>query len=460
MKTENQTSSTVVPKKYIGSFILVTSLFALWGFANDITNPLVAAFKSVFDNLSNAQSSTIQFAFYGGYATMAIPAALFIQKYSYKAGILLGLALYATGALLFIPAAVTMQFIWFPISLYVLTFGLAFLETTANRYILSMGDEETSTQRLNLAQAFNPIGSLLGMFVASKLILAKLSTSQFREAQMIANPNYDTLSAGEVNDKIAQSYELFKTTEPSIFAANQISDIAIIRNPYAILGAVVLFMFLVFLFKKMPDTGNRGQHIKASDSAKRLFANPCWREGVIAQTFYVAAQITCWTFIIQYAMENVAGMTMSKAQNYNIIAMGLFLVSRFICTFLLKYLSPGKLLMQLASLAAVLMLFTIFLQNFAGLICLVGISGCMSLMFPTIYGIALKGTGDDAKIGSAGLVFAIVGGALMPLAMGFIMDGDGIGNLNAVSLSFFMPFISFVIIAVFGYRASNILINR
>ena len=249
MKTENQTSSTVVPKKYIGSFILVTSLFALWGFANDITNPLVAAFKSVFDNLSNAQSSTIQFAFYGGYATMAIPAALFIQKYSYKAGILLGLALYATGALLFIPAAVTMQFIWFPISLYVLTFGLAFLETTANPYILSMGDEETSTQRLNLAQAFNPIGSLLGMFVASKLILAKLSTSQFREAQMIANPNYDTLSAGEVNDKIAQSYELFKTTEPSIFAANQISDIAIIRNPYAILGAVVLFMFLVFLFK-------------------------------------------------------------------------------------------------------------------------------------------------------------------------------------------------------------------
>ena len=173
MKNENQTSSTVVPEKYIGSFILVTSLFALWGFANDITNPLVAAFKSVFDNLSNAQSSTIQFAFYGGYATMAIPAALFIQKYSYKAGILLGLALYATGALLFIPAAVTMQFIWFPISLYVLTFGLAFLETTANPYILSMGDEETSTQRLNLAQAFNPIGSLLGMFVASNLILAK-----------------------------------------------------------------------------------------------------------------------------------------------------------------------------------------------------------------------------------------------------------------------------------------------
>ena len=447
----------VVPKHFIGSFILVTSLFALWGFANDITNPLVAAFKAVFDNLSNAQSSTIQFAFYGGYATMDIPAALFIQKYSYKAGILLGLALYATGALLFIPAALTMQFIWFPLSLYVLTFGLAFLETTANPYILSMGDEETATQRLNLAQAFNPIGSLLGMFTASKLILAKLSTSQFRDDQMAANPEYNALPASEVNSRITEAYEAFKAAEPTTHAANQMADVAIIRNPYAILGGVVLIMFILFLLKKMPDTGNRGNHSSPLESAKRLFKNNCWWEGVIAQTFYVAAQITCWTFVIQYAMENVPGMTLSKAQNYNIAAMGLFLISRFVCTFLLKYLTPGKLLMQLSTLAAILMLFTIFLQNYAGLLCLIGISGCMSLMFPTIYGIALKGTGDDAKIGSAGLVFAIVGGALMPLAMGFIMDGDGLGKLNAVSLSFFMPFISFVVIAIFGHRAYTVL---
>ena len=442
----------VVPKEFIGSFILVTSLFALWGFANDITNPLVAAFKTVFDNLSNAQSSTIQFAFYGGYATMAIPAALFIQKFSYKAGVLLGLALYALGALLFIPAATTMEFIWFPLSLYVLTFGLAFLETTANPYILSMGDEETATQRLNLAQAFNPIGSLLGMFVASKLILANLSTTKFRNEQFSIHPEYESMAAGEVNAKIDAALQAAKNLDPAGFAANQVADIEIIRNPYAILGVVVLFMFTIFLLKKMPDTGNRGSHINPMDSAKRLFKNRSWKEGVIAQTFYVAAQITCWTFIIQYAMENVSGMTMSKAQNYNIGAMALFLVSRFVCTFLLKYFSPGKLLMQLSTLAAILMLFTIFLQNYVGLLCLVGISGCMSLMFPTIYGIALKGTGDDAKIGSAGLVFAIVGGALMPLAMGFIMDSDGLGFLNAVSLSFFMPFISFVVIALFGFR--------
>ncbi len=448
---------TVVPKHYIGSFILVTSLFALWGFANDITNPLVAAFKSVFDNLSNAQSSTIQFAFYGGYATMAIPAALFIQKYSYKAGILLGLALYALGALLFIPAANTMEFIWFPLSLYILTFGLAFLETTANPYILSMGDKETATQRLNLAQAFNPIGSLLGMFVASKLILANLSTTQFRNEQFSNNPEFENMSASDVNVKIDAALQSAKSLDPLGFAAKQVSDIEIIRNPYAILGVVVLIMFFVFLLKKMPNTEQNNQKIKGMDSARRLFKNKCWKEGVIAQTFYVAAQITCWTFIIQYAIENVPGMTMSKAQNYNIAAMGIFLISRFICTFLLKYLSPGRLLMQLSSVAAILMLFTIFLQNYIGLLCLVGISGCMSLMFPTIYGIALDGTGEDAKVGSAGLVFAIVGGALMPLAMGFIMDGNGLGTLNAISLSFFMPFISFVVIAIFGYRAYKVL---
>lgn len=442
----------VVPAKLLGAFILVTTLFSLWGFANDITNPLVAAFKSIFDNLSNAQSSTIQFAFYGGYATMAIPAALFIQKYSYKAGILLGLALYATGALLFIPAANTMQFFWFPVSLYILTFGLAFLETTANPFILSMGPEETATQRLNLAQAFNPIGSLTGMFVASKLILAKLSTTQFRDAQLAAHPEYEMMKPGEVNARIADAYTAFKAAHPDVFSANQISDVSIIRNPYAVLGLVVLVMFVVFALKKMPVHSHADEKVHPVDSAKRLFKNKCWTEGVLAQTFYVAAQITCWTFVIQYAMENVPGMTMSKAQNYNIAAMSIFLISRFVCTFLLRFLTPSKLLMQLAALAAVLMLCTIFLQNYAGLICLVAVSGCMSLMFPTIYGIALDGTGEDAKIGSAGLVFAIVGGALMPLAMGFVMDGDGLGMLNAVSLSFFMPFVCFVVIAIFGYR--------
>ena len=339
-------SSALVSKKVFTPFILVTSLFALWGFANDITNPMVAAFGTLME-LSNSKAAWVQLAFYGGYATMAIPAAMFVRRFNYKKGIILGLALYSIGDLLFYPAAKFEAFGYFLISLYILTFGLAFLETTANPYILSMGDEETATQRLNLAQAFNPIGSLLGMFVASKLILANLSTTKFRNEQFSIHPEYESMAAGEVNAKIDAALQTAKNLEPTVFAANQVADIEIIRNPYAILGIVVLFMFTIFLLKKMPDTGNRGSHINPMDSAKRLFKNRSWKGGVIAQTFYVAAQITCWTFIIQYAMENVSGMTMSKAQNYNIGAMALFLVSRFICTFLLKYFSPGKLLMQL-----------------------------------------------------------------------------------------------------------------
>ena len=191
------------------------------------------------------------------------------------------MALYALGALLFIPAATTMEFIWFPLSLYVLTFGLAFLETTANPYILSMGDEETATQRLNLAQAFNPIGSLLGMFVASKLILANLSTTKFRNEQFSIHPEYESMAAGKVNAKIDAALQTAKNLEPTVFAANQVADIEIIRNPYAILGIVVLFMFTIFLLKKMPDTGNRGSHINPMDSAKRLFKNRSWKGGVL-----------------------------------------------------------------------------------------------------------------------------------------------------------------------------------
>ena len=444
----------VVPARYIPAFILVTSLFALWGFANDITNPLVRAFKEVFPDISNTQSSWIQGAFYGGYATMAIPAALFIRRFTYKAGILLGLALYATGALLFIPAAVTKQFIWFPLSLYVLTFGLAFLETTANPYVLSMGDEKTATQRLNLAQAFNPIGSLLGMVVASKLILARLWVTDFRANEMASHPEYADMLPRVVNGKIAEAMDAFRAANPEQFLVHQAGDLNIIRNPYAAIGILVAVIFMIFLFRKMPDTSAHEKKIHPLQTARQLFRIPRWWSGVIAQMFYVAAQITCWTFVIHYAMTNV-GLSIDVAQNYNIAAMSIFLVSRFICTFLLKYFSPGHLLMTLATIAAALILCVIFLQNHTGLLCLIGVSACMSLMFPTIYGIALDGMGEEAKLASAGLIFAIVGGAWMPLMMGGIIDhGDfnlGFTTLTSVSASFVMPLVCFVVIALYGY---------
>lgn len=422
----------VVSKEVLIPFILITSLFALWGFANDITNPMVAAFGTVME-ISTAKAALIQFAFYGGYATMAIPAALFVRKYSYKKGILLGLTLYAFGALLFYPAAKYEVFGFFLGSLYILTFGLAFLETTANPYILSMGDERTATRRLNLAQAFNPIGSLFGMFVASKFILTVLDSDKRNE---IGELIFTTLS----------------TAEKAIIRTH---DLAIIRNPYVILGAVVILMLIIISISKMPKRIKNDNQGSAFNSFRRLIKNSKYREGVFAQMLYVAAQIMCWTFIIQYA-DNL-GISKATAQNYNILAMSIFLSSRFISTFLMKYVNSRKLLTIFAVCAMITTSGVILIEGTLGLYLLVATSAFMSLMFPTIYGIALQGlTEEDSTLGAAGLVMAIVGGALMPILQGSIIDMKTIGEFAAVNMSFILPFICFCFIAIYGYRTWKI----
>lgn len=422
-------TSKLVERKNLLTFILITSLFALWGFANDITNPMVAAFQTVME-ISATKASFIQFAFYGGYATMAIPAALFIRKFSYKSGILLGLALYFIGAFLFIPAAEFQIFGFFCVSLYVLTFGLAFLETTANPFILSLGSKETATRRLNLSQAFNPMGSLLGMFVASNFVL-KLLESDKRNA------------AGEI---------IFKTLDEATKADIRLHDLMIIRNPYVILGLIVLVMFIVIACVKMPQSAQT-ENVTIRETLARLFKNKIYREGVVAQMFYVAAQIMVWTFIIQYA-DNL-GINKSTAQYYNIFAMGMFLCSRFISTFLMKYVNSSKLLTIFALGAICATLGTIFIVGKLGLYCLVAISAFMSLMFPTIYGIALeKVSPKDSTLGAAFLVMAIVGGALMPPMQGLIIDMGTVAWLPAVNASFVLPFVCFVVIAIYGWRVN------
>ncbi|MBU0472838.1 MAG: L-fucose:H+ symporter permease [Bacteroidetes bacterium] len=418
----------VVSRKYIVPFVLITSLFALWGFANDITNPMVAAFQTVME-ISTAKAALIQFAFYGGYATMAIPAALFVQKYSYKKGILVGLTLYATGALLFIPAAQFELFGFFLVSLYILTFGLAFLETTANPYILSMGDKQTATRRLNLAQSFNPVGSLLGMFVASKFILVSLQSD-------IRNESGELIFSG------------LSTAEKAVIRTN---DLATIRDPYVILGFVVIIIMIIIAFSKMPSISKSDNSIHPYESFKRLIKNAEYRGGVIAQVFYVAAQIMCWTFIIQYA-DNL-GIPKAEAQNYNILAMVIFLLSRFISTYLMKYMNSRLLLMLFAIGGMITILGVIFIQGMGGLYSLIATSAFMSLMFPTIYGIALENVNEDKILGAAGLVMAIVGGALMPPLQGSIIDLGTVASLPAVNFSFILPFISFVVISFYGYRS-------
>ncbi|MFI3306913.1 MAG: L-fucose:H+ symporter permease, partial [Rikenellaceae bacterium] len=413
----NNTSSKVVEKRYLLPFIIITSLFALWGFANDITNPMVAAFKTVME-ISTAKASLIQFAFYGGYATMAIPAALFVQRYSYKKGTLLGLLLYALGALLFFPAAHLQQFEMFLVSLYILTFGLAFLETTANPYILSMGTPETSTRRLNLAQSFNPIGSLLGMFVASKLILARLQC----DAQV---------------DSLGEKVH-FTTLPEGLKEQIRLEDLMVIRNPYVILGLFVLVMFTVILCMKMPDTIDSSK-VGFKESLTALLKNKIYCGGVVAQVFYVGAQIMCWTFIIQYAGR--LGIAKADAQMYNIAAMGMFLAGRFIATSLMKFVNSRMLLFIFAVCACATTLGAIFIDGIGGLYCLMATSIFMSLMFPTIYGIALENVGKYATLGAAGLVMAIVGGSVMPPLQGAIIDLKQVCGLPAVNASFILPLI-------------------
>lgn len=415
---------------YVVPFILITSCFALWGFANDITNPMVKAFSKIF-RMSATDGALVQVAFYGGYFAMAFPAAMFIRRYSYKAGVLVGLGLYALGALLFYPAKMTGEYYPFLAAYFILTCGLSFLETSSNPYILSMGSEETATRRLNLAQSFNPMGSLLGMFVAMNFIQAKL------------NP-LDTAARAQLDD--AQ------------FAAVKESDLSVLIAPYLAIGIVIFAMFMLILIKKMPHNGDKNHDINFVPTLRRIFSLPHYREGVIAQFFYVGVQIMCWTFIIQYGTPILMaeGMTEQAAevmsQQYNIIAMVIFCCSRFICTFLLRYINTGQLLMILAIAGGALVCGVIFMHNIYGLYCLVGVSACMSLMFPTIYGIALTGLGDDAKFGAAGLIMSILGGSVLPPLQASIIDRGELFGMPAVNVSFVLPFICFVVIAIYGQR--------
>lgn len=460
IKFDNKTGKLIpiLSKQMIFPFVLVAILFPLWGFANDVTNPLVKAFKDIF-LISNTQSSMVQFAFYLGYGVMAVPAAIFIRNYSYKAGILLGLMLYAIGAILFIPASLTMEFNYFLAALCIITCGLALLETTANPYILSMGHKDTATQRLNLAQAFNPIGSLTGMFVASTYILNKLQVEEFRAAERSAHPEYAEMLPSVVDGKLTSALQEFSVSNPVEHQAMQAADLVTVRGPYVAIAIIVTLLFILFLFAKLPKTMSHDHPLtkkELKETFGRLFQNKRYLEGVIAQAFYVGAQIMCWTFIIHYGMT-VVGLTAAEAQSYNIIAMGVFLLNRFICTFILSYIKPGQMLMLLACGATVFTVGAIFLNGMIGLYSLIGISGCMSLMFPTIYGIALKDMGDDASLASAGLVMAIVGGALMPPLQASLIDGEPlISSLSSVQTSFVLPLICFIVIAIFGYRAHNI----
>lgn len=387
----------------------------MWGLANNMTDTLLAAFKRIM-SMTDFQTSWIQLAFYGSYFCLALPAALIIRKYTYKTGVLLGLGLFILGALLFYPSSQTMVYSHFLISLFILAGGLSVLETASNSYIIKLGPEETGIQRLNFAQSFNPIGSITGVLLGKLFILSELN--QASEAERAA-------------------------LTPVELTTMQSKELSAVMGPYVVVAFVLLIIWLMIYFTKMPKGSDNGKADGVLKTLKRLLSNPNYVWGVVAQFFYVGAQIGVWSFTIRYAMLELE-LTEADAASYYLAASILFMTSRFICTWLLNYISPVKLLTICAAMAVMSSLVVVFASGMIGVIALISISGFMSLMFPTIYGLAVKGLGDDTKIAGSGLIMAILGGAVITSIQGVVSDTFDI------HLAYLVPAACFVIILYYG----------
>lgn len=408
-------------KKYFSAFVLITSLFFMWGLANNMTDTLLAAFKRIM-SMTDFQTSWIQMAFYGSYFCLALPAAYFIKKYNYKQGILLGLGLFIAGALLFYPASQTMVYGHFLAALFILAGGLSILETTANPYILALGPPESAVQRLNLAQSFNPIGSITGVFLSKWFILSNLNKA----------------SAGERAGM-----------DDAALAAIQQEELGAVMGPYVGVALVLVVLWLAIYLVKMPAASDESKTIHWGAAFKRLFAQPKFVWGVVAQFFYVGAQIGVWSFTIRYVMQEL-NLNEEQASNWYLASLVLFLVSRFICTALMKYIAPSALLLILALLAAVFSFLVISLNGLPGVVSLVAISGCMSLMFPTIYGMAAENLGEDTKIGGSVIIMAILGGAILTTLQGEVSDTTG-----SIKTAYWVPLICFLVVAFYAYIAGR-----
>lgn len=405
-------------KSMVVPFILVTSLFFFWGVANNLNDTMLAAFKKIM-SMSDVQTSFIQMAFYGAYFCFALPAALFIKKFSYKAGVLLGLALYAVGALLYYPAGMTGSYAFYLMAIYILAGGCSILETTANPYILSMGSPETATRRLNLAQAFNPFGAMTGIVLSMTLILNQLHKAGAAErARMTAD-------------------ELQKI---------QTHELSAVTMTYMGIGLVLAVIFFIMLFSRMPKGSDADTSLHLGATFKRLFKNKLYKWGVVAQFFYVGAQVGIWSFTIRIVMKEL-GLDETNSAYLFLLSIGIFTVARFIFTALMRYVKPSLLIIAASIAAFALTACVVFSHGMFLVVCLVGISFFMSLMFPTIYGFALDGLGDDAKVGASGLIMAILGGALLTPTQGWVSDHFGINN------AFLVPMICFAIVGAYGMMA-------
>lgn len=410
----------LIGKGLLLPFILITACFALWGAANNLTDLLVPAFQKVL-SMSQLQSSFIQSAFYGAYFCMALPAAMLIQKYSYKTGVMSGLGVYALGALLCYPASQSMSFEFFLLAFYIFAAGCAVLETVAAPYIISMGPEETATQRINLAQAFNPIGVLMGVYLGKEVILKGLN------------------NASEAERASMSSSELL---------AIQAQELGNIVTAYQVVAFVAVALALTILVNKLPSGKSKEDFGSLKDSFNRLKTNKNWRFAVVAQFFYVGCQIGIWTFAIKYIMDNhPAVTTQAEAGDYVFYGLCVYTLFRFICTGLMSFIKPAKLLMVMATSAIALLSIAIIVGGITGTYALLLCFCCMSLMFPTIYGLGLEGVGEDRKLAGSFIIMAILGGAVLVPIQGWIIDAS-----SNVNLSYLMPLVSFCVVLAFAWQ--------
>jgi FHS family L-fucose permease-like MFS transporter len=399
------TPQTGSAKRYLVPFILVTSLFFLWGIANILNSALIAHFQPVFE-ISRAQALLVETAFYLGYFTIALPAGLFMERYSYKKGIMIGLFLYAIGAFLFIPAASQLTFGFFLIALYVIASGLAFLETGANPYVILLGKPETATQRLNFAQSFNGVALVVGPWIAG---------------QFIFSGNEGTMAA--LSEKQAAA-------DAVIF-------------PYTMIGLIVLVVAFLFLIVRMPEP-DKGEKLKFSS---KIFKNKHLMYAVLAQLFYVGAQAGLWGITINYVVDLIPGTTKELAsKNYMALGTLLFVIGRFLGTWLMTFIKDHKLLAWYAIAASLLCLMGAFAEGKVAVYSVLSINFFMSIMFPTIFALGVKDLGEYTKLGSSLIIMAIVGGAILPPVMGLIADAGGI------QYCMLLPFVCFLFVFYFGWK--------
>jgi FHS family L-fucose permease-like MFS transporter len=416
---EDVRSEPLIGQGMLVLFIALILCFTAWGIAADLTTPMVAGFKRIFD-MSTFQASLVQLAYFGAYFLLALPAAFLNRRFGYKAGILTGLSLAAAGAFMFYPASKIMTYEAFLVALFAIAAGCSILETSANPYVLSLGPEKTATRRLNLAQAFNPVGTNIGVLIASTMILPKL-----------ADPvDVGSLSAAELHTIRA-------------------GELGAVMAPYLGLGFLLILIAFAIASQKAPPIveefpdADDGGDADTRQIARVLWRNKRYRFGVIAQFTNVAAQVCVWTYLIQYVGQALNG-SLEQGGSYLQISLLVFLVSRFVMTWVIGRVRATKVLAGLAFLAVALCLFAMSSPNLAGVIALVAVSFCLSLMFPTIYGVALKGLGPATKFGAAGLVMAIVGGAIMPLVQGALVDA------TSAAFSFIVPAGCFVVVGLYA----------